>query len=248
MRDFMGMKHLAQNIFKIIFWICGSLILFYIISRLYNNIIEWLLYDFKIKDKVIYLFGDMDISRQLAMPFVIGFIGSSAASMIMLLKGHTNVKIKIFNGYLISLNWVMAFLISSFIGGIAGVGAVNILNSDGSTTEVLVIALVAGLSGVSYLKGIALVNVMEEDGVFTKVQEEAVDNGEHLIEQGAIEDNEYADSWEDFIDTFVRYKVTKFENDNSGYTEQDYHAYIDEIEHEINEIWRGDNDDYEKSK
>lgn len=245
MRDFVGMKNLAQNIFKTLFWICGSLILFYIISRLYNNIIEWLLNDFKIKDKIIYLFGDMDISRQLAMPFVIGFIGSSATSLIMLLKGHTNVKIKIFNGYFISLNWVTAFLISSFIGGIAGVGAVNILNSDGSATEVLVIALVAGLSGVSYLKGIALVNGTEEDGIFTKAQEEAVDNGENLIEQGAIEDNEYADSWEDFIDTWVRYKVTKFENDNPEYTEQDYNAYINEIEHEINEIWRGDNDDNE---
>lgn len=58
-----------------------------------------------------------------------------------------------------------------FLGGVAGIGAVNILNSDGNTNEVIVLALVAGLSSISYLKGIALVDTKEED-VFLALKEE----------------------------------------------------------------------------
>lgn len=242
MKNISDFRKSIRDIFIILLWVFGSIILFYIISIFSHYIVGDLIKKLRIQDIIIFLFNQIDISRQLAMPFVFGIIGSSATSLIMLLKGHTDVKLKVFKGKLRRLNWIITVLISSFIGGIAGIGAVNILNSDGSPTEVLVIALVAGLSGVSYLKGIALVNGTEENGIFTKIQEETVDNGTNLIALGAIQGNEYADSWEEFIDTWVNYKVSTFINDNPEHTDEDFSDFISDIENQIYEIWKGDNE------
>lgn len=236
-------KRISFDIFKTTIWISLSLLLIFISTQLYNNIIEWLENDFELRSKIDYLFGELDMARQLAMPFFVGFIGSLATSMIMLLKGKVKVKIDLFSGSFRSFNWILAAIISSLIGGIAGIGAVNILNSDGSPTEVLVIALIAGLSGVSYLKGIALVNGTEENDIFIEKIEETIDSGELLIAQGAVELNEYADSWEEFIDTWIKHELTKYTAENPEHTDDEYNAYVDYISGKVNEIWKGDVED-----
>lgn len=238
--NFKGIEKALVQLIKILLYFATVLIMIYLICSIYNWIISWFFNEFKIKDKFMYLFGDMDIKHQIALPFFVGIIGSFSTSLIMLLKGQTDVKITLFNGSLEILNWIVAVITACLLGGIAGVGAVNILNSDGSVTEVLVIALVAGLSGITYLKGIALMSGTEENEIFKARVDEVIDNGQVLLTYGEIPNNEILDSWEDFIQTWVEYYVDQFKNDNPTHTNEEFHAYLIELEELIDRIWKGD--------
>lgn len=232
-------KTLLINIVMMFLYILIALLLVFILCNLYNWIYDWMINEFKIKAKFLYLFGGINIKNQLALPFFIGIIGSFSTALILLLKGQTNVKIGLFKGSFESLNWCLAVLASCILGGIAGVGAVNILNSDGTVTEVLVISLVAGLSGVTYLKGIALMNGTEEDEIF-KAREELVDTGRDFLETGMIPDNEILKIWEEYINTWINYHVKMYKQDNPSCTDEQLNAYIIGLEDEIEKIWKGD--------
>lgn len=56
----------------------------------------------------------------------------------------------------------------TFIGSIAGIAAVNLLNPSGSVSQVMILSLIAGLSGISYLKRNALVDSQHEDSILDK--------------------------------------------------------------------------------
>lgn len=108
--------------------------------------------------------------------------------LISIVRGKTQLKFKFFKDkdynvkrryYL--YEWSCLLIFTLFLGGVAGIGAVNILNSDGDTNEVIVLALVAGLSSISYLKGIALVDTKEEDE-FLALEEEK-ENIENSFEE-----------------------------------------------------------------
>lgn len=63
----------------------------------------------------------------------------------------------------------------SFIGAIAGVTAVNLLNPSGSLSQVMILALIAGLSGFSYLKRNALVDSHREDSIMNELKADRKD-------------------------------------------------------------------------
>ena len=60
----------------------------------------------------------------------------------------------------------------SFISGVAGFVAVNLLNKTGSATEVIPLAIIAGLSPISYLKTQALTESDDDTNILVKDLEE----------------------------------------------------------------------------
>lgn len=87
--------------------------------------------------------------RQLFIPGFSGVVG-----------GYSTVVISSFKDKYIQHNNVFSKFMS--IGFIAGVVAVNLLNPSGTVSQVMVLGLLAGLSGFSYLERSALVQTDSE--------------------------------------------------------------------------------------
>lgn len=162
---------ISKRIIKFLFFLSVFLLFFYIILWLLKLIFSFdysffLPFIFFIKVKFLYLFSGSTIQKQILLPFFIGMIGSLSTMLISFIKGKTELNFHIFKDSKHKyFEWFLLISFTMFLGGVAGVGAVNILNSDGKTTEVIVLSLVAGLSGISYLKGIALVDMTEENDI-----------------------------------------------------------------------------------
>lgn len=96
--------------------------------------------------------------RQLIVPSVFGAIGGYSFVIMSSLNSTYNrnvphVKKKF-----------------SFIGAVAGIAAVNLLNPSGSVSQVMILSLIAGLSGISYLKRNALVGSEHEESLLENLK------------------------------------------------------------------------------
>ncbi|KOS61428.1 hypothetical protein FJQ98_16735 [Lysinibacillus agricola] len=61
----------------------------------------------------------------------------------------------------------------SFVGSVAGITAVNLLNPSGTVSQVMILGLIAGLSGFSYLKRNALVDSHREDSIMEDLKSDS---------------------------------------------------------------------------
>ena len=100
--------------------------------------------------------GNFDVLRQLIIPLVFGAIGGYSYVIMSSLTSTYNKEVP------------HARKKFTFIGSIAGIAAVNLLNPSGSVSQVLILSLIAGLSGISYLKRNALVDSQHEDNILDK--------------------------------------------------------------------------------
>lgn len=104
---------------------------------------------------------DFRIEQQLYLPMFFGSIGGYCFIIIQTLtrlsstKTHKNARIKF-----------------TFIGAIAGIASVNLLNPTGNVSQIIILALIAGLSGVSYLSRNSLVDSKIEGEIMDKWDEE----------------------------------------------------------------------------
>jgi uncharacterized membrane protein len=97
---------------------------------------------------------DFNFLYQLFVPGISGGIGGLILVLIMSMEDD-------YQGNLI--DWIKVKF--AIIGTIAGIAAVNLLNPSGSFSQVMILSLLAGLSGISYLKRNALVEGLHEDSL-----------------------------------------------------------------------------------
>lgn len=122
--------------------------------------------------------NNFNVLRQLILPIGFGAIGGYAAVIMGSLDDNFTNRDHIRKKF-------------TFIGGIAGFAAVNLLNPSGSVSQVMILALIAGLSGVSYLKRSALVESAHEDSILKAAKATLLTKNNKTIEQpvsGGIKD------------------------------------------------------------
>lgn len=113
---------------------------------------------------------DFRLMQQLIIPFIAGSIGGFITVLLKCIKKESElddysrtyrkVNKDSFSSVPLRLYWKY-----SFVGGVAGFAAVALLNPQGTTSQVSVLALLAGLSGIQYLKQNALVTESERDTI-----------------------------------------------------------------------------------
>ncbi|WP_335871505.1 hypothetical protein [Bacillus sp. 2205SS5-2] len=111
----------------------------------------------------------MDWMFDIFLPAIGGFVGGSVTIF------WTEIKTK---------RRLPATVIGKFIwlGGISGFVAVNLLNPNGDFSVKAPLAILAGISPMSFLKGQAISDGEEEDHVF-KEQYDVIDNYSNLFEE-----------------------------------------------------------------
>ncbi|MEK4715941.1 hypothetical protein [Sporosarcina sp. FSL K6-5500] len=97
---------------------------------------------------------DFNFLYQLFVPGVSGAVGGLILVIIMSMENE-------YQGT--RIRWIKSKF--AIIGVIAGIAAVNLLNPSGSFSQVMILSLLAGLSGISYLKRNALVEGFHEDNL-----------------------------------------------------------------------------------
>lgn len=117
-------------------------------------------------------FEGFKIFQQLLIPAFSGGIGGLA--VVIMASLHDD-----------DIEWKKYFKFL-FLGAIAGIAAVNLLNPEGTVSQVMVLGLVAGLSAYSYLKRTALVDNAEENKVFQRFKANAIDDAEKFIESADV--------------------------------------------------------------
>lgn len=113
--------------------------------------------------------GSFNMKTQLSIPILFGGIGGYSYSIIeSTLPRHIKNKHRHIRKTF------------SFAGSIAGVAAVNLLNPSANVSQSLVLSLIAGLSGISYLKRIALVDSKLEDDLMVDINVNKFDTQKNL--------------------------------------------------------------------
>lgn len=126
-------------------------------------------------------FQDFKILEQLLIPAISGGIGGLAVVVMASLNENFE---KVEPSFLEKVGVCIKFL---FLGGIAGIAAVNLLNPNGNISQVMVLGLIAGLSAYSYLERTALIDNIHKDVVFKKFKKKLVGNVEELVKKAEKE-------------------------------------------------------------
>lgn len=188
------------------------------------------------RDFVMWEYGGFKLFEQLLIPIVSGGIGGLALVVMASLN---------YNGVLITKKIWNIYAKFAFLGSIAGVAAVNLLNPNGDISQVMVLGLVAGLSGFSYLKRTALVDSIQEDLVFKSIKEDAVDTAEEFVGSSTESDMEIAEGMDsDNEDTifemkgsklkrYVDKKLAEWIEENPDAEEEEFIDYYNELIEEV---------------
>lgn len=161
------------------FWNHGEFYFILLSIAIITIIRMYFIEDFK---KILVYFDGFDMMNQLLIPLVFGALGGYCYIIIDSVSSKYRQDIKHIKKKF------------SFVGSIAGVTAVNLLNPSGSVSQVMILALIAGLSGFSYLKRNALVDSRHEDSIMKGLKAER----EHLPnEEIDTESEEYTSTLEE---------------------------------------------------
>lgn len=130
--------------------------------------------EYNILGNVILIKGtEFRLLEQLILPLLAGGIGGLITFLLKTIEQDLEYG-KVSNeeyekqkksGYIYRFRLYPKFI---FIGAIAGFAAVALLNPQGDKSQVSVLALLAGLSGISYLSRNALVDGKDETNMFNK--------------------------------------------------------------------------------
>lgn len=145
------------------------------------------------------------ILEQLIIPGFTGAIGGLALVVMASLNDD--------EGFLSVKNIYMVYIKFALLGVIAGIAAVNLLNPQGDISQVLVLGLIAGLSGVSYLKRTALVDDIQEKLVFDVIKRNA---------EAKAESAGFADLTQEDADSLFTDDLDEMDED------EEFHAYIND--------------------
>ncbi|MEK6190575.1 MAG: hypothetical protein N2A99_06260 [Carnobacterium alterfunditum] len=167
-----------------------------------------------------YVIDNFNIFTQLVVPGISGLLGGIALVIMATMK----------DGFTKFLGFYWKF---GFLGVLAGIAAVNLLNPDGDISQVMVLGLIAGLSGVSYLKRTALVDNIHEEIIFgvalnqgkKSIFENQNDQVDVDIEDAATREyidkrvsewvQKHPDCTEEELEAYIQSLVESFENDES---------------------------------
>lgn len=168
-----------------------------------------------------------DVFNQLLIPGVSGLIGGLALVIIASLGD----KYRVFTlRILASFYWKFGV-----IGAIAGIAAVNLLNPSGDISQVMILGLIAGLSGVTYLKRTALVDDVNEQLIFAaalnlaeeSVFTDSVDQQVSVFVENNIEEDKKR--YQEYMDK----EIEKWLAENPNGTQDELDEFIEKMVKDI---------------
>lgn len=192
------------------------------------------------RDLFMLEFDGFRLLQQLYIPALTGGIGGLSLMVMASLSNYGEFSLK--DSYRIYIKLAL-------LGGIAGIAAVNLLNPDGNISQVMVLGLIAGLSGFSYLKRNSLVDSIHEDSVLkgikdatSKEVEEFFDEdqmkveNEEVIYQEELEDDVELDSYEprwNEVEEYIKKRMDEWEELYPDGTFEEYESYYEEVVGEV---------------
>lgn len=179
------------------------------------------------------LLKELNIINQIEVPFIFGIIGALCFLLITVFK--QGPRILNFGTWYSTILMFLSFLA---LGGVAGIAAVNILNSNATTTEALVLGIIAGLSGMVYLERISLMDNIGQENVFLNAIKKEQDFSQELKE-----DLNARKGKDDAINEWFDYRELFFEEQNPEASEEEIGAFFDKLELEAKQIWGGIDDE-----
>lgn len=174
------------------------------------------------------VYEDFRLLEQLIIPGLSGMIGGLALVVMASLNDS--------KGFLRVIKIYRIYIKFALLGIIAGIAAVNLLNPQGNLSQVLVLGLIAGLSGVSYLKRTALVDDIQEKLVFDVIKRNAEAKGESvglsdltvedLQEIFPYEEIEEDEDEEEEFDMYIDDKMDEWLKEHPEATDGEYDTYL----------------------
>lgn len=182
------------------------------------------------------VYEDFRLLEQLIIPGLSGMIGGLALVVMASLNDS--------KGFLRVIKIYRIYIKFALLGIIAGIAAVNLLNPQGNLSQVLVLGLIAGLSGVSYLKRTALVDDIQEKLVFDVIKRNAEAKGESvglsdltvedLQEIFPYEEVEENEDEENEFDMYIDDKMDEWLKKHPDATNEEYDTYLFSL---INDVY-----------
>lgn len=165
--------------------------------------------------------------QQLIIPGFTGAIGGLALVIMASLNDD--------DGFLSVKNIYMVYIKFALLGVIAGIAAVNLLNPQGDISQVLVLGLIAGLSGVSYLKRTALVDDIQEKLVFDVIKRKAEARAESAgFTDLTLEDDELlfiedSDEMDEEFFAYINDRMDEWEEENPDADPEEYDTELSSL-------------------
>lgn len=165
--------------------------------------------------------------QQLIIPGFTGAVGGLALVIMASLNDD--------EGFLSVKNIYMVYIKFALLGVVAGIAAVNLLNPQGDISQVLVLGLIAGLSGVSYLKRTALVDDIQEklafDVIKRNVEVKAKKAGfTEITIKDAIpmfpDDIDEEEDGDEELDMYINDKMDEWAIENPNATDDEYDTQL----------------------
>lgn len=186
----------------------------------------------------MWVYEDFNFLQQLIVPGFTGAIGGLAVVVMASLNDDKGL-LKFKSIYTVYIKFAL-------LGIIAGIAAVNLLNPQGNISQVLVLGLIAGLSGVSYLKRTALVDDIHEklalDIISKNIEDKAKNSGiadlvDLVAEKGKVLfEAELEEMDEDYeLQVYINDKIDEWVMENPDASNEEYDDQILKLLEDVSE-------------